>query len=161
MFALLSCTKESDDMMNENSNATQLKEDNNKKSPSKRAPDWGLNNTLFEIDDDIYCARPAANCFDEVVVYGTVELDAFDALNDIVDVAHSGADVQDFFTDGEWDVLFPGLAENQNAAQLTILRSGSVIMQRVVDGDNSFYKVGTPAQIADDEFQFVLQVTIE
>lgn len=82
-------------------------------------------------------------------------------MNDIVDVAHSGDDVKDFFTDGEWDVLFPGLAENQNAAQLTILRSGSVIMQRVVYGGNSFYKVGTPAQIGDDEFLFVLQVTIE
>ena len=67
-------------------------------------PGWGLNNTLNMSTYD--CATPATDCFDEIVV----KPQTMNAVNELYTAIAAGvSETVDFFTTGDYDVVFPGL----------------------------------------------------
>lgn len=71
-----------------------------------QVPDgWGLNNTLVVDENQIFCAPPALNCFDEIIV--TPQYSHFRAFEDAVEREQTA----DFFQGDRWRLLFPPLEE--------------------------------------------------
>ncbi len=121
---------------------------------SSTSPDWGLCCTF----NGENCGTPKANCYDEFEVVGDVAALALNELNNISDGVKAD-EVQEFFTNGPWMDILDGMGNEHNSIHLNRLRSGDVAIKRFLSGQYTYYKVGTPVELANDSFEFVLQTS--
>jgi len=99
------------------------------------------------------CVTPSQNCM-EIIIITPQKASPYD--NFVYSVENGSSSIADYFTNGDWDDLFPNIDNDD----LINLKSGTYNIIPVEDGDIVYYLAGPSGTLSTTNIDFVLSVDI-